>query len=166
MTDTDATATAMATEEIADVHFSFSRFNSYTWCPRQYMYAYVDDAEPDFMPLPMLLGVAVHKAMQIYNEGRMADRIPDIDDLFDAFDEVWEDGAEDLRLPKGMKPLGGTRPGPRDDKGPLRESPSCRGGCRRGVEVRVPALRGYSPRVRPHRPGGTKCRWRTGDYKP
>ena len=47
-------------------HISYSAIRSFLWCPQKFYYSYTEKREPSHKPIALILGGAVHKALEVF----------------------------------------------------------------------------------------------------
>lgn len=73
---------------------SFSGLQSYLMCPQKFRYSYIDKVEPEFVPLSLAFGSAVHLALEASSRAELAgDTLP-----VTAIESVMRNGLSDKRI--------------------------------------------------------------------
>ena len=83
-------------------HLSWSQLNSYRGCPRRWFFSHVEGLKPDFVSSALVLGSAVHNAVQHHYEQRLEGLPTTVDQLIEVFRGSWAEEAADavIRYPK------------------------------------------------------------------
>ena len=86
-------------------YLSASRITQYLMCPMKYKLQYEDKAEWDFTPSNLVLGSAVHKAIERFYQAWANDhvRMP-VDEVVQLFSDCWTAGAEGKTFEAGCDP--------------------------------------------------------------
>ena len=82
-------------------HLSWSQFNSYRGCPRRWFFSHVEGLQTDFVSSALVLGSAVHEAVQVLYEHRLEGQASELATLTEAFDVAWAAGVKDVELRYG-----------------------------------------------------------------
>ena len=77
-------------------YLSWSQINSFRGCPRAFAFKYVEKAEPAFVSSALLLGSAIHSAIQHHHEARFTGETSSLDDLVEAYRVAYHERAQDL----------------------------------------------------------------------
>lgn len=73
---------------------SVSQIKTYLRCPRAHEYRYVRGALPEFLPVPLAFGTAIHSGLAAYYGGiKLTGRSPPPDEVVQAFRDAWERAA-------------------------------------------------------------------------
>lgn len=97
-----ATATRPTPNEIAQAmtgrpYISYSEVRTFQSCPLKWQFQYVDKAKPEQLPAAMLLGSAVHAAVERHFEAMLAAMSPPtVEQLMESFFRCWKKEAEDV----------------------------------------------------------------------
>lgn len=73
---------------------SFSRVSTWLQCPRRYRYRYVDEAEEEITSASLLLGSAIHEAVELFMKALKAGQPASEDEVIRAFDLAFTDSAK------------------------------------------------------------------------
>ena len=82
-------------------HISWSQLSSFRGCPRRWHFSHVEGLAPDFLSSALLLGSAVHTAVQHYYERRLEGQDTSLDALKDCFRGAWHAEADDVEVRYG-----------------------------------------------------------------
>jgi putative RecB family exonuclease len=55
----------------ADMYLSYSQISTYMACPLKYKFHYMDAVEPEFTPVSLAFGAAIHEAVATYYQNRL-----------------------------------------------------------------------------------------------
>jgi putative RecB family exonuclease len=55
----------------ADMYLSYSQISTYMACPLKYKFHYMDAVEPEFTPVSLAFGAAIHEAVAAYYQNRL-----------------------------------------------------------------------------------------------
>jgi putative RecB family exonuclease len=55
----------------ADMYLSYSQISTYMACPLKYKFHYMDTVEPEFTPVSLAFGAAIHEAVATYYQNRL-----------------------------------------------------------------------------------------------
>jgi len=86
-------------------YMSYSEISTFQACPLKWQFQYVDKAKQEQLSSAMILGSAVHAAIQVHMESLMAhDRPLTVDGLMDSYREHWkkESGTAPIQYAKGQ----------------------------------------------------------------
>lgn len=73
------------------LHVSVSQVKAWLRCPRAFEFRYVLSADPEFRPLPLAFGSAIHEALATYYRGLMTpEGAPGVEAVVQAFRDAWE----------------------------------------------------------------------------
>ncbi len=83
-------------------HLSWSQLSSFRGCPRRWHFSHVEGLLPEFVSSALLLGSAVHTAVQHHYEQRLQGQPTTLDQLRQVFNQAWHDEADqvDVRYSK------------------------------------------------------------------
>ena len=87
---------------VAATTISYSRVSTWLRCPRRYRFRYVDQAEEERTSAALILGSAIHEAVEVFFNGLKSGNPPVEDEVFAAFDLAFTDSAnlaEELGAP-------------------------------------------------------------------
>jgi hypothetical protein len=79
-------------------HVSWSQLSSYRGCPRRWFYSHVEVLQPDFVSCSLVLGSAIHDAVQHFYERQLEGLSADSSELFERFQESWKQQVEDVEV--------------------------------------------------------------------
>lgn len=73
------------------LHVSLSQVKAWLRCPRAFEFRYVLAADPEFRPVPLAFGSAIHEALATYYRGLMTPNgPPGVEEVVQAFRDAWE----------------------------------------------------------------------------
>jgi putative RecB family exonuclease len=80
-------------------YLSWSQISSFQACSLKWFYSYVEQAKPETISAAMLLGSAIHGAIQHHLECQLAaEKQPTLDDLMGVFRRSWKEQAGDTPI--------------------------------------------------------------------
>src|SRR5438874_1623102 len=84
-------------------YLSFSAINAYRTCPLKYMFRYIAGLPEETVAASLVLGAAVHRAVEHHFRELLAGNPPpDLDSLLEQFDLEWQErDHEHVRFGKG-----------------------------------------------------------------
>lgn len=88
-----------------DTHTSYSRVSAYLRCGLAYKFKYLMGLEQEFQPAPLIFGVAIHRAVELFFRSKMTGKsAPTLNELYSTFQLAWEDQAKnspEIRFKEG-----------------------------------------------------------------
>lgn len=81
---------------------SFTRVNAWLTCPRRFKYRYIDEADEERTSAALILGSAVHEAVELFMKGLKDGQPATEDEVLGAFDLAFTDAAnlaEEMDVP-------------------------------------------------------------------
>lgn len=84
-------------------HLSWSQLNSYRGCPRRWWFSHVEGLKPDFVSSALILGSALHTAVQHHYEHRLQGRALSLDQLTQIFRGSWNEESGDTPIRYGKQ---------------------------------------------------------------
>jgi hypothetical protein len=84
-------------------HVSWSQLSSYRGCPRRWFFSHVEGLQPDFVSCSLVLGSAIHEAVQFFYEQQLEGIPVEVGSLVERFREAWQEQVEgiEIRYTKG-----------------------------------------------------------------
>ena len=79
--------------------WSYSKLNTWTRCPAQFRFRYLDEAPVEEVGAALLLGSAVHHAVALFHSRRALGRTLDDDELVEDFDAVFRSSVTHAEAP-------------------------------------------------------------------
>jgi putative RecB family exonuclease len=83
-------------------YLSASRIQQFLMCPKKYQLQYVDKVDWDFTPSNLVLGSAVHAAIECYYRSWVGESKLSSGDMIDLFNSFWDSQVEGKTLESGI----------------------------------------------------------------
>ena len=72
-------------------HVSYSQISTYMMCPLKYRFSYIEELKPEFTPVALPFGGAIHESLAYFYRTLMNSREkPTIDEIIDIFRNDWK----------------------------------------------------------------------------